>query len=62
MTAPTCRHCHTPLTPGIAMGQTYVGGVPDFPGENTISTISAGGPGVVVQVLKCQKCGWSVTP
>jgi len=59
--APTCRRCHTPIRPGIATGQTFTGGVPDFPGDTHATTLSAGGPGKVISVMKCPECGWSVT-
>lgn len=57
----TCRHCGGEMHPGIAMGQTYTPGAPDFPGDREGSTMSAGGPGVVIEVRKCADCGWSVT-
>jgi hypothetical protein len=56
-----CRKCGAPMAEGIAMGQTYVGGMPDFPGDDHSSTFSAGGPGEVIRALKCTACGWSVT-
>lgn len=56
-----CRKCGAPMAEGIAMGQTYVGGMPDFPGDTHSSTFSAGGPGEVIRALKCTACGWSVT-
>lgn len=49
------------MRPGIAMGQTYTAGAPDFPGDRHGSTMSEGGPGVVIEVRKCADCGWSVT-
>lgn len=55
-----CRHCNAPLVPGIATGQTLRGS-PDFPGDSRATTLSPGGPGVVIEVLKCPECGWSVT-
>ncbi len=48
------------MLPGIAMGQTYTAGMPDFPGDKDATTFSAGGPGVVVEAMKCTQCGWSV--
>ena len=57
----TCRKCRTPMAPGKAIEQTYVGGTPDFPGDKHATTFSAGGPGVLIDVMKCPKCGWSVT-
>ena len=57
-----CRKCGGTMKPGKAMGQTFVGGVPDFIGETHSSTFSAGGPGVLIDCMKCVDCGWSVTP
>ena len=56
-----CRHCGGRMLPGIATDQTYVGGTPDFPGDDNASTFSAGGPGKVIECMKCENCGWSVT-
>lgn len=60
-TREACRRCGGEMQPGIAMGQTYTAGKPDFPGERDVVTMSAGGPGVVIGVRKCRKCGWSVS-
>ena len=57
----SCRRCGGEMRPGIAMGQTYTAGAPDFPGDRHGSTMSADGPGVVIEVRKCADCGWSVT-
>ncbi|MDZ7906404.1 MAG: hypothetical protein U5N55_11960 [Cypionkella sp.] len=57
----TCRKCGGSMHPGIATGQTYTGGATDLPSDTHISTFSAGGPGQVINVMKCSKCGWSVT-
>lgn len=54
-----CRHCHGQMKPGQAIKQTYTG-LPDFPGDTDRVTLSPGGPGVVVECLKCEQCGWSV--
>jgi ribosomal protein L40E len=59
--APSCRKCGGQMLPGIAMGQTYTAGMPDFPGDEKAVTLSAGGPGKVIEAMKCSKCGWSVT-
>lgn len=53
-----CKHCNTPMTPGIAIEQTYTG-APDFPGGEVV-TMSPGGPGKLIECLKCPQCGWSV--
>jgi hypothetical protein len=50
------------MLPGIATGQTYTSGMPDFGPDDEISTMSAGGPGALVPAMKCRECGWSVTP
>lgn len=57
----TCRKCGGQMRPGIATGQTYTAGTPDFPGDEEAVTLSAGGPGKVIEAMKCSKCGWSVT-
>lgn len=59
--ADTCRKCGGPMVPGIATGQTFTPGTPDFPGDKTACTVSAGGPGVLIDCMKCETCGWSVT-
>jgi len=46
---------------GIALMQTVVTGMPDFPGDDHASTFSAGGPGLVIACMKCPECGHSVT-
>lgn len=53
-----CKHCHTSMAPGIAIEQTYTG-APDFPGGEVV-TMSPGGPGKLIECLKCPQCGWSV--
>ena len=57
-----CRKCGAPMEVGIAMGQTFTPGTPDFPGDKEAVTFSAGGPGEVIRAYKCTGCGWSVTP
>jgi hypothetical protein len=57
----TCRRCGSEMRPGIAMSQTATPGALDFPGDREASTFSAGGPGKLVQCMKCPECGWSVT-
>jgi hypothetical protein len=56
-----CRKCGAPMAEGIAMGQTFTPGSPDFPGDKEAVTFSAGGPGEVIRAQKCTACGWSVT-
>ena len=54
-----CRRCGGEMRPGKAMQQTFTG-APDFPGKDVV-TLSPGGPGVLVDCLKCSQCGHSVT-
>jgi hypothetical protein len=49
----SCRKCGGPMKPGKAMGQTL-----DCGDEGTCSPA---GPGVVIDCMKCERCGWSVT-
>lgn len=60
MSEPSCRKCGGRMRPGIATEQTYTG-TPDFPGDTHVSTMSPGGPGAVIDCMKCEACGWSVT-
>lgn len=53
-----CRRCGGLMKPGIALEQTYTGS-PDFPGGEVV-TMSPGGPGRLVECMKCRECGWSV--
>ena len=56
-----CKRCGGIMRPGIAMGQTWSAGIPDFPGQDTCITMSPGGPGRVIGCMKCEACGWSQT-
>lgn len=56
-----CKRCGGIMRPGIAMGQTWSAGIPDFPGQDTCVTMSPGGPGRVIDCMKCEACGWSQT-
>lgn len=47
------------MKPSKAIAQTY-GGSPDFPG-GTVVTMSPEGPGKLIDCLKCEKCGHSVS-
>ena len=58
MGTPRCRRCGGRMKRGIALEQTYTGS-PDFPGGEVV-TMSPGGPGRLVECMKCEKCGWSV--
>lgn len=55
-----CKKCGSPMQPGKAIAQT-VTGMPDFPGDKSAVTLSAGGPGVLIDCMKCVACGWSMT-
>lgn len=55
-----CRKCGGDMHPGKALAQTFTAGAPDFPGSDIV-TLSAGGPGKQIDIMKCSKCGWSVT-
>jgi len=57
----SCKKCGGEMIPSKATGQTYKSGMPDFPGDERGITMSPGGPGGLVDVLKCSDCGWSVT-
>ena len=57
-----CSRCGGKMEPGQALGQTLVGGGLDFPGDNAPVTLHAGGPGKMIDCLKCEDCGWSITP
>lgn len=52
-----CKLCAVEMQPGKAIRQTVASSpyiAPD------IVAISLGGPGALVDCLKCPKCGWSV--
>lgn len=52
-----CAKCNTPMQPGIAIEQTFTGS-PEFQ-SSAVVTMSPGGPGKLVECLKCPHCGWS---
>jgi len=56
-----CKKCGGEMRIGLATEQTWTTGMPDFPGELRGVTMSVGGPGKVVECLKCVECGYSVT-
>lgn len=56
-----CKKCAGEMCKGVAMGQTIKGGIPDFIGQKEVVTYSAGGPGKIIDCLKCASCGWSTT-
>lgn len=55
-----CRKCHVEMVKGKALAQTFTSGAPDFPGSDVV-TMSAGGPGVMIDCLKCPCCGRSIS-
>lgn len=55
-----CKKCSGAMKPGKAISQTFTG-VPDFPGDDYCATISPGGSGKLIDCMKCELCGWSVT-
>lgn len=54
-----CPNCHSSMQPGVALEQTY-GGTPEWPGADVV-TMSTGGPGKLIDCLKCPICGFSTT-
>ena len=54
-----CPRCGGEIRPGKALSQTWTG-KPDFPGHEIV-TMSPGGPGRLIECLKCCDCGHSVT-
>jgi hypothetical protein len=55
-----CKKCNGDMREGKVIAQT-VTGAPDFVGDKHAVTMSYGGPGVLIDCLKCGTCGWSVT-
>ena len=60
MTDPKCKHCNGDMKPGKALQSTFNSGMPDFPGDKNVVTLSPGGPGKLIDCLKCSNCGWSM--
>lgn len=57
-----CPKCGGEMKEGKALKQTFTAGLPDFPGMDVNSkgqTVSPGGPGELIEVEKCPKCGYS---
>lgn len=54
-----CRHCGGQMKPSKAIAQTWAG-QPEWEGD-TIYTMSPSGPGRMIDCMKCEKCGYSVT-
>lgn len=59
---PRCRKAA--MSYGFALKQTWVSGLPDFPGDSSMigQTMVVGGPGKLVTCLKCPECGHSILP
>ena len=55
--ADQCKRCRSEMKPGIAIQSTLVGS-PDL---CEIVTLSHGGPGRIVDCVKCPECGYSET-
>jgi hypothetical protein len=56
----SCKKCSGRMKPSKAIQQTFTG-MPDFPGDKYPVTLSPGGPGKLIECIKCTMCGWSVT-
>lgn len=50
--------CAHEMESGLALENTMTG-VPDFP-DGDVVTVSYGGPGKLVECMKCVKCGYTV--
>jgi hypothetical protein len=55
-----CPKCNTEMTDGLAIENTWVG-KPDFIGDTRCVTMSPGGPGKLIECVKCHECGFSLT-
>jgi ribosomal protein S26 len=55
-----CKKCGGTMQPGKAIEQTLTG-IPDFVGDKYAVTVSPGGPGELIDCIKCVECGYSVT-
>ena len=56
-----CKKCGGYMIESKAIAQTFTGGILDFPSDKNPVTFSAGGPGEMVDCMKCEQCGWSVS-
>lgn len=57
--ATPCRKCGGKMIQSKAIQETYTG-IPDFP-DGEVCTVSHGGTGRLIDCMKCEQCGWSVT-
>ena len=55
-----CKKCSGEMKEGVAIQNTLTG-LPDFHGDKHAVTLSPGGPGRLIDCMKCSACGWSVT-
>lgn len=55
-----CPRCRGEMLPGIALETTWVGSPDDLGGD--LMTMNPGGPGRMVDCVKCQSCGFSRHP
>ena len=56
----TCKKCGGAMKHGKAILQAWTG-IPDFHGDKDCVTLSQGGSGKLIDCVKCEKCGWSMT-
>lgn len=55
-----CKKCGGLMQRGIAL-ENIMSGIPDFPGHHEAVTLSPTGRARLVECLKCETCGYSVT-
>ena len=55
----SCPRCGGAMKPGKAIEQAWTAGTPDFIDSECV-TMSPGGPGRLVDCMKCGECGYSV--
>lgn len=62
ITYPSCKRCNVAMLPSKAIAQTWVGSE-DFGGDygQYGTTMSVGGPGKLIDCLKCPTCGHCAT-
>jgi len=53
-----CPKCNTEMTQGKALQQTWRAGLPDL-GGSEVQTMHVGGPGKLIDCMKCPECGFS---
>lgn len=55
-----CKKCDSEMKEGKALIDN-LDGMPDFIGDDHVYTVSPDGTAELVDCLKCEKCGWSMT-